>query len=216
MASNDYVINDSKGNIVTTIPPGGSTGSTLPLVFVGRGTTNYGEIIWEAFYKLLENFTNGSQPSSPVKGMLWYNDATDTMFYYDGNSFVPLSSLSSSSAGLFPMDSAATNLDLTAATTTAVFTNSSSATYYPTGVMFIPNGTPTATTAANLNLKVAVSEDVLETVSVGISNATSHAYFAIQGTTKSVATGEALFVEVTTPATGGSLNVDVLVYGARR
>ena len=40
---------------------------------IGKGYAGYGEKIAENFLHLLENFSNGTAPSSPIKGQLWYD-----------------------------------------------------------------------------------------------------------------------------------------------
>lgn len=43
------------------------------LVFPGRNTTGYGQIVAENFLHLLENFANTEPPENPVAGQLWYD-----------------------------------------------------------------------------------------------------------------------------------------------
>ena len=56
---NQYTVNDSVVNTQTDSS------------FIGKGYAGYGELIAENFLHLLENFSNTSQPSKPVKGQLW-------------------------------------------------------------------------------------------------------------------------------------------------
>ena len=60
---NAYTVQDSVLNTQTDIS------------FVGKGYDGYGEVINENFLALLENFSNTSAPTKPIKGQLW-NDET--------------------------------------------------------------------------------------------------------------------------------------------
>lgn len=54
------------------------------LTLVGRNYPNYGQSIAENFVHLLENFSNGSSPSNPIKGQLWYDSSSEKIKIYDG------------------------------------------------------------------------------------------------------------------------------------
>jgi len=60
------------------------------LSFVGKGYAGYGETIAENFLHLLENFSNSSAPTKPIKGQLWYDSTNNKLKVYDG-SFKPVS-----------------------------------------------------------------------------------------------------------------------------
>ncbi len=209
-----YSITNSAGSVVATISVGTTTGTTFPIEIPGQGTSLYGEIIGKTQYHLLENFANSTQPANAVAGMNWYSTTTKSMSYYDGANFIPYGNATNTSVK-FTMDATASNINMTATGTTTIFTSpSASNTYYPMGILIKPVGTPTATTAALINLQIAAAEDVLETISVRIPDATSYAYYAIQGTTKAVTSTTApIKLEVTTAATGGTFSASVELYG---
>ena len=75
---NAYTVQDSVLNTQTD------------LSFVGKGYDGYGEVINENFLALLENFSNTSAPSKPIKGQLWYDETNSKLKIYDG-SFKPVS-----------------------------------------------------------------------------------------------------------------------------
>ena len=58
---NSYTVQDSILNSQTDIS------------FIGKGYAGYGEIVAENFLHLLENFSNTTAPSKPIKGQLWFD-----------------------------------------------------------------------------------------------------------------------------------------------
>lgn len=60
-----------------------SVNTTTNLGLVGRGYTNYGEVTAENFLHLLENFANGTAPTKPVEGQLWFDSVTNSLKYFD-------------------------------------------------------------------------------------------------------------------------------------
>jgi hypothetical protein len=75
---NSYTVQDSILNTQTDIS------------FIGKGYAGYGEIVAENFLHLLENFSNTTAPSKPIKGQLWFDESTGRLKVYNGTSFVPL------------------------------------------------------------------------------------------------------------------------------
>ena len=79
---NAYTVQDSVLNTQTD------------LSFVGKGYDGYGEVINENFLHLLENFSNTSAPTKPIKGQLWYDEASSRLKVYGGTSFNPVTTAS--------------------------------------------------------------------------------------------------------------------------
>ena len=75
---NSYTVQDSILNTQTDIS------------FIGKGYAGYGEIVAENFLNLLENFSNTSAPSKPIKGQLWFDESEGRLKVYNGSSFNPL------------------------------------------------------------------------------------------------------------------------------
>lgn len=75
---NSYTVQDSILNTQTDIP------------FVGKGYAGYGEVIAENFLHLLENFSNTTAPTKPIKGQLWFDEFEGRLKVYNGSSFNPL------------------------------------------------------------------------------------------------------------------------------
>jgi hypothetical protein len=75
---NSYTVQDSILNTQTDIS------------FIGKGYAGYGEIVAENFLHLLENFSNTTAPSKPIKGQLWFDESESRLKVYNGSSFNPL------------------------------------------------------------------------------------------------------------------------------
>ena len=75
---NSYTVQDSILNSQTDIS------------FIGKGYAGYGEIVAENFLHLLENFSNTTAPSKPIKGQLWFDESEGRLKVYNGSSFNPL------------------------------------------------------------------------------------------------------------------------------
>ncbi len=67
----------------------GVVNTQTDLSFVGKGYAGYGELIAENFLALMENFANGSAPSKPIQGQLWYDSTNNRLKVYSGSVFVP-------------------------------------------------------------------------------------------------------------------------------
>jgi len=59
------------------------------LSFIGKGYAGYGESIAENFLHLLENFSNSTAPTKPIKGQLWFDSANNRLKVYTGADFIP-------------------------------------------------------------------------------------------------------------------------------
>ena len=77
---NTYTVQD---NVLNT---------STDLSLVGKGYDGYGEVIAENFLHLLENFSNTTAPTKPIKGQLWYDETESRLKVYGGTSFSPISS----------------------------------------------------------------------------------------------------------------------------
>ena len=69
---NQYTVQDSVLNTQTD------------LNFVGKGYAGYGEVIAENFLHLLENFSNTTEPTKPIKGQLWFDSSTSKLNMFTG------------------------------------------------------------------------------------------------------------------------------------
>lgn len=86
-----YIINNSRGDLIATIPDGTINTSATSLGLVGRSVIDYGTTENENYVYLLENFANDTAPLNPILGQLWYNSSTDVISSYNSaNTWNPL------------------------------------------------------------------------------------------------------------------------------
>jgi hypothetical protein len=78
-----YAIKLSNGLSLTTIQDA-TIDTTTSLRLLGRGVSNYGEIMADNLVHILENSANTVAPPGPLRGQLWFNNLTNTLEVYDG------------------------------------------------------------------------------------------------------------------------------------
>lgn len=81
-----YTINKYDGSQVTVIADG-TIDNTLDIKLIGKNYAGYGEVQNENLVFLLENFSNATQPSKPVRGQIWFDSGTRKLKFYDGTKF---------------------------------------------------------------------------------------------------------------------------------
>ena len=88
-----YIINNTRGQIVAVVGDGTVNTAATDLALVGRAVTNYGDYQNENYVYLLENFANGTAPTQPILGQLWYDSSNDLISAYNtANVWVALAS----------------------------------------------------------------------------------------------------------------------------
>lgn len=92
-----YTINKTDGTIVATVADG-TIDTTTDITLIGKNYAGYGEFFNENLVKMLENFSNGTAPSSPIEGQLWWDKTNDLLKVYTGTAFKTISSATSSSS----------------------------------------------------------------------------------------------------------------------
>lgn len=86
-----YIINNTRGSTLVTLPDGRIDERTTSLSLIGKSVSSYGEVYNENLVKLLENFASGDQPRSPIEGQLWYNTDLGRLFVYKADTgFKPI------------------------------------------------------------------------------------------------------------------------------
>ena len=76
-----YTIYKTNGAKLTTVDDG-KINVTTDLELVGKNYAGYGQTVNENFIKLLENFANGTSPSYPLIGQLWYDTLNNRLKLY--------------------------------------------------------------------------------------------------------------------------------------
>jgi hypothetical protein len=92
-----YTVNKTSGAVLTTIADG-TIDTTTDLTLIGKNYSGYGELLNENFVKILENFSNSSQPSSPIEGQIWWDSSNDLLKVYNGTNFKVISGSTSSAS----------------------------------------------------------------------------------------------------------------------
>jgi len=80
-----YTITTTAGSTLTTIADGTINQTSTGLTLVGKNYAGYGVFLNQNYVKLLENFSNGTAPVTPLAGQLWHDRTNGKLkFYSDG------------------------------------------------------------------------------------------------------------------------------------
>jgi len=101
-----YQIVLTSGELLAAIPEETINTQATSLTLVGRGTTEYGERLWNNLVHILESFASSAQPQNPLTGQLWYDTQSGVVKVYDGAVFQGISQVS---PGSITDDSIASN-----------------------------------------------------------------------------------------------------------
>ncbi len=82
-----YKLNKTDGSLLVELVDGRLDISSADIALIGKNYQGFGESINENFIKMLENFSNSTAPVKPLKGQLWYDNATGRLKIYDGTTF---------------------------------------------------------------------------------------------------------------------------------
>lgn len=78
-----YTIDYSQSSKTAIVVNDGTIDTSTSIGLIGKNYTRFGEILNENMLHMLENFANGSAPTNPTEGQLWYDTANSQMKVYD-------------------------------------------------------------------------------------------------------------------------------------
>jgi len=93
-----YTINLTNGNVLTTIADGTLNTTACSMALPGKNYAGYGIYLDDNFVHLLENSSNGTAPTTPLIGQLWWNSSTKVMSVWNGTVWKTISSATSSAS----------------------------------------------------------------------------------------------------------------------
>jgi hypothetical protein len=79
-----YTINLTDGTPIVTVADGQIDQASTDITLIGKNYSGFGEFLNENFIKILENFSNESQPNNPLVGQLWYDSQENRIKVYNG------------------------------------------------------------------------------------------------------------------------------------
>lgn len=79
-----YKLNKTDGSLLTEVVDSTIDQTATDLTLIGKNVSGFGEYINENFIKLLENFSNTSEPNNPITGQLWFDTSQNRLKVYDG------------------------------------------------------------------------------------------------------------------------------------
>jgi len=91
-----YTINLTNGSVLTTIADGTLNTTACSMALPGKNYAGYGIYLDDNFVHLLENSSNGTAPSTPLVGQLWWNSSIKIMSVWNGTTWKTISSATSS------------------------------------------------------------------------------------------------------------------------
>tara|TARA_B100001094_G_scaffold320325_1_gene366392 strand:+ start:577 stop:1491 length:915 start_codon:yes stop_codon:yes gene_type:complete len=78
-----YTIDYSQSSKTAIVVNDGTIDTSTSIGLIGKNYTRFGETLNENMLHLLENFSNGTAPTNPTEGQLWYDTANSQMKVYD-------------------------------------------------------------------------------------------------------------------------------------
>lgn len=80
-----YTITKTNGATIATIVDGTVDSTSTSLTLIGKNYAGYGVFLNDNFVKLLENFANGTAPTTPLNGQLWFDSSNRILKIYDAS-----------------------------------------------------------------------------------------------------------------------------------
>ena len=76
-----YKLNKTDGTLLVDLVDGQLDITTTDISLIGKNYSGFGESLNENLIKMLENFSNSTAPSTPLKGQLWYDTSSQHDYY---------------------------------------------------------------------------------------------------------------------------------------
>ena len=78
-----YTLTLSNGKILVTLPDQQTDSVSTSLTLIGKNVNAYGTDLNDNFVRLLENFSNTTEPTNPLIGQLWFNSIDQRIYVYN-------------------------------------------------------------------------------------------------------------------------------------
>ena len=213
-----YSLYLSDGDLLTTIPVRGvDNRANSSLVLIGKGVPDLWSAPAQNLVWMLENFSKTSPPPNPLVGQKWFDLGQTGMNVYDGQDWTPLLTTETSCDAEFDMLDTAMDIDITVAGSVPIFTVPDfTKTYLPTSLILVPRGPISATSPPTINLSAATAGDILSSTSIRVAHNGQFVRLRLNDAPNMVDQNfPTVFINITTPATGGDLVYDAYLYGLR-
>lgn len=89
-------IKKTNGDVLVTIPEGEIDASATPLELIGEGAEDWIVAMNQNWVRSLENFAGSTPPVAPLLGQFWFDTATRTVKFWDGDEWLFLNGRSES------------------------------------------------------------------------------------------------------------------------
>ena len=107
-----YIITTTAGVQLATLADGTVNSTSTSLTLIGKNYAGYGIFLNENYVKLLENFANGTAPTAPMTGQLWYDTGVNTLKLWNSSLAIWKAISSSISQSTAPSNSISVTGDL--------------------------------------------------------------------------------------------------------
>jgi len=85
-----YTIDYSNSGKTAIVVNDGTIDTSTSIGLIGKNYTRFGETLNENMLHLLENFANGTAPTNPTEGQLWYDSTNSQLKVYDNGVWTAL------------------------------------------------------------------------------------------------------------------------------
>jgi hypothetical protein len=211
-----YDIFLSSGPLLTTVNPETiDDQESSSLILIGAGSKGDWQASDQNFAWMLENFSAPTPPINPLIGQMWHDRFHNRMNFFGGSAWTALISQRTTLDGAFDMLDTASGVDFTTAGTIPVFTAPDlTQTYIPTLLMLIPLEPITATSMPMIEVSAETPGDILSSMSLMLSGNSDFAQLPANECARIInKVNQTAFINITTPASGGSFVCDVYLFG---